>query len=276
MGKKKAIRLAKIADQYYFSNDMDLAENFYKQGLEIDPNNVDILNQLASIYFQQEKWSVCENILLKAYNLTQDDDTIITNLGALYSNLEQYQKAQKYLQEALKINPINDIAWNNMGVINQERHDYEEAHKYFRKAIEINPNELEYSFNIGETFEKQHKFREAKNMFEYILGLDKTNEDLLRNKIKQMTQNIERENIEHIKKLMQVSTKVKLDRFQDGLGMNNKDFNRKIVDWAVEFGFTIDGDYVIVNKSTIDDFIIALDHQFKDWEIKEHTKIGKT
>ena len=275
MGKQKAIRLAKIADQHYARNEMELAEDFYKQGLEIEPNNVDILNQLASIYFQQEKWSDCENILLNAYKLTQEDDTIITNLGALYSNLEQYQKAQKYLQEALKINPTNDIAWNNMGVIHQEKHDFELAHNYFKKAKEINPNELEYSFNIGESYESQNNFREAKNIFESILGLDKTNEDLLRNKIKQMTKNIERENIEHIKKLMQVSTKVKLDRFQDGLGMNNQDFNRKIVDWAVEFGFTIDGDYVIVNKSTIDDFMVALDHQFKDWEIKEHTKIGK-
>jgi len=67
------------------------------------------------------------------------------------------------------------------------------------------------------------------------------------------------ENLEEIKRIIQTSTKVNLDRMQDVLGMERKNFNKEIFRWAEIFNFSIDGDYLTVNKETVSNFISFLD-----------------
>jgi len=68
--------------------------------------------------------------------------------------------------------------------------------------------------------------------------------------------------LEKIKKLMKVSTRFKLDMLREILNMDSHTFNYKIIDWAEEFGFTIDGDYLIIKKDMVSDFLDALEKQF--------------
>lgn len=70
-------------------------------------------------------------------------------------------------------------------------------------------------------------------------------------------------NLEEIKRIMQTSTKVNLDRMQDVLGMERKNFNKEIFKWAEIFNFIIDGDYLIVNKETVSNFINYLDAKLR-------------
>ncbi len=79
----------------------------------------------------------------------------------------------------------------------------------------------------------------------------------------------EKNNIEKIKLMMSVSTRINLDRMQDVLDMNKKEFNNKIFEWARDFGFTIDSNDLIVNKDTVSEFIDMLDEQFNEWTEKE-------
>ncbi|MHA1302025.1 MAG: hypothetical protein ACTSO9_21625 [Candidatus Helarchaeota archaeon] len=44
---------------------------------------------------------------------------------------------------------------------------------------------------------------------------------------------------------------------------------------ADEFGLTIKGDIIIINKETVDDFIDTLNAQFQDWEERVSKKEGK-
>lgn len=76
----------------------------------------------------------------------------------------------------------------------------------------------------------------------------------------------EKERLEKIKEMMEVSTRINLDMMRDVLDMDKKTFNNKIFEWAKEFSFIIDGDYLNINKETISDFIYALDKQFAIWE----------
>lgn len=78
-----------------------------------------------------------------------------------------------------------------------------------------------------------------------------------------------------LNKMMQVSSRLRLDMMRKSLEMDEKTFLDKIYDWAAEFGFTIDGDYLIINKNTVSDFIAALDQQFASWETKELDKTEK-
>jgi len=77
---------------------------------------------------------------------------------------------------------------------------------------------------------------------------------------------IEEETIKKLNTLIEKSNKVNLNQIKDTLEMDTHTFNNKIIDWADEFNFIIDGDYLVINKDTVSDFIDALDKQFASWE----------
>ncbi len=81
--------------------------------------------------------------------------------------------------------------------------------------------------------------------------------------------------IEKLKKIIQVSNKIRFKMIKSMLGIDDETFYNKILDWAVEFGFTINGDFLIINKDTVNDFIKALDQQFEVWAHKELDKSDK-
>lgn len=66
---------------------------------------------------------------------------------------------------------------------------------------------------------------------------------------------------EKLKKIMKVSVRIKMEQMKNMLELDQKTFDRKILDWANEYDWTIDGDYVVVKKERVDDFITMLDQQ---------------
>lgn len=81
--------------------------------------------------------------------------------------------------------------------------------------------------------------------------------------------------IDKVKKLMSVSTRMRIDMFRDFLELDPKEFNEKIIDWAGQFGFTIDGDYINIRQERISDFIDELEKQFDMWNREESNKSSK-
>jgi len=65
----------------------------------------------------------------------------------------------------------------------------------------------------------------------------------------------EQEKIERIKSMMEVSNKLRLDMIRTALDMDEKLFTQKVFQWAKQFNFLIDGDYLIINQDTAKDFI---------------------
>ncbi|MFW9989131.1 MAG: hypothetical protein ACFFC3_10780 [Candidatus Odinarchaeota archaeon] len=81
--------------------------------------------------------------------------------------------------------------------------------------------------------------------------------------------------IEKLTKIINVSNKIKSDMLRDFLEIDEKTFNKQIVEWAEKFNLTINGDEIIVNKEDIADFIQALEKQFEIWESGEKAKTEK-
>lgn len=65
----------------------------------------------------------------------------------------------------------------------------------------------------------------------------------------------EQEKIERIKSMMEVSSRLRLDMIRTALDMDEKLFTQKVFQWAKEFNFLIDGDYLIINEDTAKEFI---------------------
>ena len=69
----------------------------------------------------------------------------------------------------------------------------------------------------------------------------------------------EKEKIKKIKSMLKVSNRLKLKMMRNVLGLEKESFNNQIFEWANKFNFTIDGDYVIINKDTSAAFIHHLE-----------------
>ena len=81
--------------------------------------------------------------------------------------------------------------------------------------------------------------------------------------------------ISKLTKLLKISNRFRLDMMVDLLNIDKYLLKNKLLKLSKEFGFVIDGDYVIINNDTISKFIDALDKQFIEWSRKEETKTGK-
>lgn len=71
--------------------------------------------------------------------------------------------------------------------------------------------------------------------------------------------------LEKIRKMMEVSSRIKLDMMQNVLKIDKSTFSNKIFEWARQFNFIIDGDYLNIDKDSVTDFITELDRQFESW-----------
>ena len=68
-------------------------------------------------------------------------------------------------------------------------------------------------------------------------------------------QKLERKQVEQIKSMLEVSSKLSLDMMRNALEMDKKSFSNKIFDWAKRFNFVIEGDYLVVNPENVDKFL---------------------
>ena len=65
----------------------------------------------------------------------------------------------------------------------------------------------------------------------------------------------DQEKVGRIMSMMEVSNRLRLDMIRVALDMDEKSFTQKVFQWAKEFKFLIDGDYLIINRDTVNEFI---------------------
>ena len=91
-----------------------------------------------------------------------------------------------------------------------------------------------------------------------------------REKAKIEREKVEREKAkkerEKLERMMRVSSRIRLDIMRDVLNLDLHTFNEKIFEWAEEFSFEVDGDYLNINKDTVSSFIDSLEKKFSEWE----------
>ncbi len=72
--------------------------------------------------------------------------------------------------------------------------------------------------------------------------------------------------ISRLRKILSVSSKIRIDMLRNAMGLNKQTFDRLIFDWAYSFGFKIDGDYVIVDNADVNGFLGEIDRLFAEWD----------
>ncbi|MFH2020408.1 MAG: tetratricopeptide repeat protein [archaeon] len=125
----------------------DAALAAYQKGLELDPSDVAILNNMG-YYYREKNPLAAESYFKKALEIDEDYELARNNLALLYSNLENYNGAIENLRLLVSKHP-DSIAYNYDLAINlanryyhvtKEYDDLYTALDYFKKVYNMDKN----------------------------------------------------------------------------------------------------------------------------------------
>ena len=159
-------------------------------------------------------------------------------------------------EDSLSFNPFEQGAFEILNVI--EMDSIEIFRNDSREYIKINMiNQDSYSLTL---FSKKHGFTKTDGIKVKKLSELLNQVKMYKNSELIKQENLERKRVDKIKEMLDVSFRIRLDLMRDALKMDERAFSAKIFEWAHQFNFIIDGDYLVVNPEHVDDFIDNLYH----------------
>ena len=166
------------------------------------------------------------------------------------------ERARREAEERTKEERLKFIETENLNIIKQAQHNFTEG--LWENAIDLFKKSKQICIEQG-----------------WADGVNYAENIILECENGKKREKEEKERREKLEKLMRRSTSIKIDMVRDILNLDTRTFNEKILEWADEFDFTINGDYLQFNKETVEDFIDILDKQFEEWHKEERHKIAK-
>lgn len=197
-------------------------------------------------------------------------ETLLTYGGYLNDEfVVEYEKARDMFQRIIEIDPTNYRAYYNLGIANFNLSKIKEAKECYEEAIKIKPDYKHCLYNIGLVYENEGDFQEALKYYEKALEIDprfpyasnarnqilSNLEELKRSK----TDFNQRENLETLKSLLEVSKRIRIDMIQSLLEVDQEKLYKVLIEWGKEYQCEIDGDFLIINKAKLPDLIKFLD-----------------
>ena len=153
--------------------------------------------------------------------------------GVSYFYMNDFEKALKYYLKSLEIKPDYKFAYYNIGLAYESMGDLHRALKYYKNALEIDPNFL-YANNAKADVEQKIRH----------FGIPKPKPEINANKLIP---------------LFEVSKRVRISMIQDILNLEKDDLDI-IINWCKKYDFEIDGDFLVINKTTLTKFLESLEN----------------
>ncbi len=165
---EKKYRLA-LAQAFFKDEQYTLAENVFKQLIEIDPKFKPALMGLARCYKSQRRLNLSKQILLKAASLNAIDVEPLVELGLLYLESKAYQRALKQFKRVAGINADFPKVSYYLGKTHFLMGDYKLAIKWASQEKQNNPQEVDAYLLAGEVYEKQGLYQFCSREYQQAL-----------------------------------------------------------------------------------------------------------
>lgn len=178
---------------------LDEAEELYKEVLEQNPNNAEVLNFVGIINLQKFKLSQAKEFIKKAIDISPepyfyenlakvylemedssraielysellkkqpDNYNYVFNIASAYKLAKDFNNAIKMYERAIELDPNNPDAYFNMGLILNNLSEPARAIKYYKKAVELCPNDTETRYFTGITYFRNRDYKHGLEFFE--------------------------------------------------------------------------------------------------------------
>ena len=157
MNKKKILTTKEtfaLAIENHKKNNLQIAENLYKEALKINPNHFKSIYYLGTLLAQTKKFDLAKLLFHKAIQIEPNYAMAHNNLGNVLSELGEYQKAISSYEKAIQIEPDYAQAHNNLGVVFNQLGEHQKAKKFYQMAVKYEPENLVYLYHLSRIDEK--------------------------------------------------------------------------------------------------------------------------
>lgn len=167
-----------IFREYRYKDNISELINELNLKLQKDPNNVDILEQLAEIYHAYKENDKAIEIYEKIDELKPKDSEIKAYLGYLYYEGSYLDKAEKYLLDSLNINPEEPFVLYLLGNVLSRKGRVIEAINYYELAVFFDFDLFTAHIDFGRKYEHMGRHKKALQEYNLAYEIDPTDTSL--------------------------------------------------------------------------------------------------
>ena len=160
-----------LAVQNQKKNNLQVAENLYKETLKTNPNHVDAHNNLGVILLRSGKPQKAKSCYEKAIEINPNYANAHNNLGIVFKQLGEDQKAISCYQKAIEINPNYANAHNNLGIVFKQLGEDQKAISCYQKSIQIQPNYANAHSNLGNVLQELGEYQKAISCYQKAIQI---------------------------------------------------------------------------------------------------------
>ena len=150
MNKKKNLTTEEtfaLAIENHKKNNLQIAENFYKEALKINPNHFESIYYLGALLAQTKRFDLAKPLLHQASQIQPDYVDAHFNLGVALQELGEHQKAMGCYKKVIQIEPNNltshwlsmntfPIIYKNLNEIDMYRKKFEDDTKKINHLLD--------------------------------------------------------------------------------------------------------------------------------------------
>jgi len=198
MNEKKNLTIEETFDlavKNHKKNNLQIAENLYKEALKTNPNHFESIYYLGTLLAQTQRFDLAKPLLFKAMQIQPNNADAHNNFGNVLKELGKYQKAKSSYEKAIQIQPNYASAHYNLGIVLRELREYQKAKSSYEKAIQIQPNNASAHYNLGIVLLELGEYQKAKSSYEmavkykpenlvYLYHLSRLDEKILHSNLK--------------------------------------------------------------------------------------------
>jgi predicted TPR repeat methyltransferase len=156
--------------QLHQAGNFEAARDGYRDILQDDPTNVEVLHALGLLHAQNNDFVSAANYFQTAIQHAPDNPILYLNLGNSLKSQGLLPEAAAAFQKAITINPNYAPALNNLGTIYFAEAKLIEAIACYRTAIGKQPNYLDAYYNLGLALAKNDELLVAIDVYEALIA----------------------------------------------------------------------------------------------------------
>ncbi len=125
--------------EYKKLNNKSMEIQFLQKSVLLDPEDIDLYNELATAYLHNGKTEDAIFWYQKGIIVNPLNDNILHNLGVSYILKKDFVGAIKYIKFAIQVNSKEAVFYSNLGFAYENINKFQEAYDNYREALKLNP-----------------------------------------------------------------------------------------------------------------------------------------
>ena len=132
--------LIEKADEAMKKGDLQKALAIYSEANIKEPKNPETLFKMGYTLAEQKRDDEAMDYYKEALELDPDNTYVHQAMASIYRKMGEFASARNHLNKSLEIDDTNPISYYNYGNLLVDMKHYDEAKSMYKKAIELNPD----------------------------------------------------------------------------------------------------------------------------------------